>query len=259
MTRKLTAAFAIAILTATTAVADDTGDLKITFKLKGDAPEREKLDVNKDVQFCGKFGLRDERLMVNKENNGIANIVVYAYVTSRSKFELPKSDPPKATHTLANKNCRFEPHVLAIRAGDTLRVTNPDEVGHNCNLAFFNQPSQNFTVGPGQEQSLVIEKAEPSAAPVACNIHPWMQAKLFILDHSFIGISDENGELVIKGLPEGEEIEFRAYHEAGTFKEKIYINGKKDKWDKNRFEVEIEEGENNVGVVEIPVSEFDLK
>lgn len=259
MTRKFTCVLAVMMLTASTALAAETGDLKITFKLKGDAPERAKLNVNKDVEFCGKFGLLDEQLIVNKENNGIANVFVYVYVSSRSKFKLPQSDPPKATHVLANKNCRFEPHALFIRAGDTLRVTNPDEVGHNCNLTFFNNPQQNFTIGAGQEKSVLIESAERAPVPVACNIHPWMISKLLVLDHPFAAISDKNGELTIKGLPAGEEIEFRVNHDCGSFTDEIYVGGKKEKWKYNRFELEIEKGLNDMGVVEVPVSEFDLK
>lgn len=258
MTRKLFAAFALLLLIATPALAEKTGDLKITFKLKGDAPERQKLDVNKDVAFCGKFGLLDERLIVNKENGGIANVIVYVYTSSRGGTKLPKMDPPKNTHTLANENCRFEPHILITQAGDTLKVTNPDTVGHNCNLSFLKNDAQNFTIAAGQEKSLLIELSEPAPIPVACNIHPWMQAKLVVLDHPFAAVSDENGELVIKGLPAGDEVVFRANHEAGTFRDEIYINGKKDEWKSNRFEVEIEEGENDLGVVEIPLDQFKL-
>lgn len=258
MTRIIFGAIALVMLTVTPTLADKTGDLKITFKLKGKAPERQPLNVNKDVNFCGKFGLKDERLIVNAENNGIANVIVYVYTGSRGGTKLPKMDAPGNTHELANKNCRFEPHILITQAGDTLRITNPDEVGHNCNLSFLKNKAENFTVASGQEKSVELKESEPAPIPVACNIHPWMQAKLVVLEHPFAAVSDENGEVVIKGLPAGDDIVFRAYHEAGTFREKIYINGKKDEWKSNRFELEIEEGENNLGVVEIPVDQFKL-
>lgn len=258
MTRNLLGAVALLMLFSTPAVAEKTGDLKITFKLKGDAPERGKLDVNKDVEYCGKFGLLDERLIVNKENNGIANVVVYVYTGSRGGTKLPKMDPPKNKHELANQNCRFEPHIVIAQAGDTLTVSNPDTVGHNANLSFLKNTALNFTLAAGAKKDVEIKQAEPAPIPVACNIHPWMQAKLVVLEHPFAAVSDENGELVIKGLPAGEEIVFRAYHEAGTFREEIYINGKKDEWKLNRFELDIKEGDNDLGVVEIPVDQFKL-
>ena len=31
-------------------------------------------------------------------------------------------------------------------------------------------------------------------------------------DHPFAAVSDENGDLTIKGLPAGEELVFRVYH-----------------------------------------------
>jgi plastocyanin len=259
MTRIFFGALAALTLIATPALAEDkTGDLKITFKLKGDAPTVKDINVDKDVAFCGKFGLKDNRLIVNKENKGIANVVVYVYTSSRGGTKLPKMDPPKNTHVLANKNCMFEPHVLIAQAGDTLRVTNPDDVGHNANLGFLNNDAQNFTIPAQQEKSIVVKLAEPAPIEVACNIHPWMKARLLVLDHPFAAASDENGVLTIKGLPAGDEVVFRAYHEVGTFKNEIYINGEKEKWKLNRFEVDIEPGMNDLGVVEVPIGEFDL-
>ena len=66
----------------------------------------------------------------------------------------------------------------------------------------------------------------------------------------------QTGEVIIKGLPAGKKITFRAYHERGTFKNQVYVDGKKEKWSKNNFEIKIKEGMNDMGVVEVPVGEF---
>ena len=257
MTRKILGVLAVMMLTASPVLAEKTGDLKITFKLKGKAPAPEDVKVTQDAAFCGKFGLKDERLVVNKENNGLANVIVYVYTGSRGT-KLPKMTPPKKTHTLANKDCRFEPHILITQVGDTLDVTNPDTVGHNANLQFLMNTQQNFTIPAGQKKSVVLTSAEPAPIPVNCNIHPWMNARLVVVDHPFAAVSNKDGELIIKGLPAGDDIVFRAFHESGTFKEEIYIDGKKEKWKSNRFEVEIEEGMNDLGVVEVPLEQFKL-
>ncbi len=49
---------------------------------------------------------------------------------------------------------------------------------------------------------------------------------------------------------------FRASHESGTFKNEIYVNGKKDKWKRNNFEVKIKKGMNDLGTVEVPAANF---
>ena len=76
------------------------------------------------------------------------------------------------THTLANENCRFEPHILITQTGDKLKVTNPDPVGHNANMNFFNNRAENLMIPAGQEQLVSLDKAEPAPIPIDCNIHP---------------------------------------------------------------------------------------
>ncbi len=227
-----------------------TGDLKIHFEYGGDPPDAVEVNVNKDVEFCGKNKLLNDRLLVNKQNKGIKNVVVYVY-TGRGGSKLDKVEPAKNTHTLANKNCRFEPHIVIAQTGDTLKVTNPDAVGHNANLGFFNNKQQNFTIPSGQEKLVELEKDEPAPIPVDCNIHPWMKSYIVVLDHPFAAASDENGDLVIKGLPAGKELVFRAYHEAGSLGD-VVINGKKEEWKRSRFEVKIKAGMNDLGTVVIP-------
>lgn len=237
-----------------TVAAAETGDLKIKFQYGGDVPAPMLIKVDKDVEFCGKHKLENERLIVNPANKGIQNVVVYVY-TGRGGSKLDDVDPVNNTHTLANENCRFEPHIVIAQKGDTLKVTNPDAVGHNANLGFFNNKQQNFTIPAGQEKSVELEEDEPAPIPVDCNIHPWMKAYVVVLDHPFAAKSDENGELVIKGLPTGELV-FRAYHEAGAIKE-VEINGKEEEWSRSRFEIDIKPGMNDLGTVTIPADSLE--
>ncbi|NND99947.1 MAG: methylamine utilization protein [Pirellulaceae bacterium] len=256
--RHLVSATALILFCATPVLAQEkTGDLKITFKLKGDAPELGNVDVTTDKPFCGKKDVPDQRLIVNEDSKGIKNVVVYVY-TGRRGTELPEQKPRNHKLNLANESCMFEPHVVLAQKGDTIEVTNPDEVGHNTNLGFFNNEAQNFTIPAGQSKTVKLEEAEPAVIPVACNIHPWMLAHVLVVDHPFAGISDENGVLEIKGLPVGDEVVFRAWHEVGTFKNEIYIDGEEEKWSSNKFELEIKPGMNDLGTVEVPVGEFDL-
>ena len=248
----LSTAMLLVVFCAISANAE-TGDLKIRFEYGGDPPAPEAANVTKDIEFCGKTKLMNERLLVNDENKGIKNVIIYVY-TGRGGSKLDDVSPASNTLTLANDKCRFEPHVLIAQKGDTLRVTNPDEVGHNANLQFFNNQAQNFLIPAGQEKSVMLEESEPAPIPVDCNIHPWMTARVLVLDHPFAAVSDENGDLTIKGLPTGELV-FRAYHEAGTIKE-VNVAGKDDEWSRSRFEVDIKPGLNDLGTVVIPADSF---
>lgn len=254
----LTAITALAIgatAVATPASAQETATLKMTFKLKGDAPKSNPIQPNVDKAFCGQFQIPDETLIVNPDNQGIKNVIVYVY-TGRRGTELPEMKLEAKTHTLANENCRFEPHVVIAKKGDTIKVTNPDKVGHNANFQFFNNKQENLTVPAGGEVKVELKDSEPAPIPVACNIHNWMKAQLVVLDHPFGAVSDENGVLEISGLPVGQEIVFRANHENGSLKD-VIIDGKEESWRSSKFEMELKAGMNDMGVVEIPADAFN--
>jgi plastocyanin len=239
------------------ALAADTATLKAKFIFGGDAPAQQKINPNKDIEFCGKTELLEEKLIVNPENKGIQNVVLYVFTgrggTPASALPEVKAEPK--TITLANDKCRFEPHIVVARVGDTIDVTNPDEVGHNANMNFLNNSPVNFTIPPKGHKEVVVKKDEPAPIPVDCNIHPWMRSYLVVLEHPFVDVSDENGELVIEGLPAGTELTFRVYHEsaAGAI-DKVKVGGKDENWARSRMKITLKPGMNDLGEVVIPAS-----
>ena len=246
-TRPWLIAVAVLLFSASPGLAE-TGTLKVRFVYGGDPPKPDKMEPHLDAQFCGKHELVDETLLVNPETKGIKNVVLYVY-TGRGGSELPKSDPAPQTLTFTMQDCRFEPHVLIIQAGDTFVVKGADPVGHNANLNFF----RNFPLvspPPGETYAYVLEEAEPAPIPIECNIHPWMRAYIVVLEHPFAAVSDEDGVVEIKGLPAGEELNFRVFHEAGRIDE-VTVNGEQRSWERSRFGVEIKPGMNDLGTVVI--------
>lgn len=243
------------IAASSPAQAQETGTLRMTFKLKGKADQAKPIVPNVDQAFCGLKVIPDETLIVNPDNNGIKNVIVFVYTSRRGGTKLPKMDLKPETHILANENCRFEPHVVIAKTGDTIKVTNPDKVGHNANFQFFNNEQINVTIPPGAEVNVELTESEPAPIQVACNIHNWMKAQLVVFDHPFAAVSDENGVLEIKGIPAGSEIVFRANHETGSLT-KVIIDGKATEWKRSIFKVDMKEGMNDMGTIEIPLSAF---
>lgn len=257
MMRRILLGFAAttATLVCSTASAAETGTLKARFVLGGQAPSAEPIDVTQDKEFCGKHPLVDESLLVDPINNGIRNVILYVY-TGRGGAKLPKSAPANNTYELANNKCRFEPHMVIAQAGDKLNVTNPDAVGHNANLSFFKNESQNFTIPPGGSKTVEMPEAEPAPASVVCNIHPWMKAYVLVLDHPYAAVSKKDGTMTIEGLPAGKELTFRVFQEAASKIDSIKINGKPVKLKLNRLDIKIEPGMNDLGEIEIPLATF---
>jgi plastocyanin len=243
-------AVALLVVFSTPPVSAETGDVKVRFEYGGAAPAQPVLKPDKDTEFCGKTELLDESLIVNPENKGIQNVVVYVY-TGRGGSKVDEVAPKNKKHTLANDKCRFEPHIVIAQTGDTLVVTNPDEVGHNANLQFLSNTPQNFLIPAGQQKEVPLELPEPTLIPVDCNIHPWMKAKVLVLEHPYAAVSDKNGDLLIKGVPAGEKLIFRVYHETGKFAG-VEVQGEEISR-RNTFEVEVKAGQNDLGTVVMPV------
>lgn len=234
----------VAIASTASASAQDA-TLKMRFVYDGTAPVVSNIDPNKDAAFCGKHDIPNEKLIVNPDSNGIKNVIVHVYTRS-SGDDLPETTPANATHILANEECRFEPHVVIARTGDKLKITNPDAVGHNANLNFIRNTPQNLMIPSSQEKVVDLEEEEPAPIPVECNIHPWMKAFVVVLEHPFADVSDENGNITIEGLPAGKEITFAVRFEGGKLDE-VKVGGKETQWKRQRFEVDLKAGDNDLG------------
>lgn len=249
-----------ALLSAATLPAQQWGDLSATFVYDGELPKEVPLQITKDVEFCGKFHVIDESLVVNAENKGIPNVFAYLYLGRDEKP--PKPHPSyeataKATVKLDNNCCRFDPHVVLLQTTQTLLLANSDEIGHNCKIDTLNplNPPINYTIPAKGKIEHKFLFAERLPARVSCSIHPWMSAWLLIRDNPYMAVSDAKGKLTIKNLPVGKwTIQF--WHEKAGFVSETTQDGKKTEWKRGRLEIEIKPGENDLGAVTLAKTVF---
>ncbi len=229
-------------------------DVKATFVLKGKAPEPAKLQGNDPV--CGAFNMVSESLVVNKENNGIRYLALFPDAKS---FDASKADPKvtapiEKEPLLDNIECRFAPHLLVVKSGQTVTIKNSDKTGHNANFSFINNPPKNQQIPAGGQITMKVDAAEPAPIPVSCGSHSWMKSHVIVLDHPFVGTTNEKGELEIKGLPAG-KINMKIWHESGKFKE-VNVGGKALPVKRGAFEIELKPGMNDLGKIELDVADF---
>ncbi|HBJ37750.1 MAG TPA: hypothetical protein DDZ51_23935 [Planctomycetaceae bacterium] len=140
-----------------------------------------------------------------------------------------------------------------------VNIVQRDQLGHNANLNFFANNVFAGAVPPGGPQSIKIEKAEPAPIPIDCNVHAWMRAYLVVLDHRFVSVSDDQGNIEIKDLPAGNELVFRLYHE--SFRKalvELEMNGQKVTLDRNLIRLMIKPGMNDLGTIVIPAALLGL-
>ena len=177
---------------------------KVSFDGTAPAPDKVKLNADPKCAAMHKEGL--ERAVIHVKDGGLADVLVY--VKSGISGTYP---PPAEPALLDQKGCDYTPHMLAMRAGQPLKIRNSDDTLHNIHP----RPTVNaeFNIGQprqGMESTKQFDKPEVMI-PVGCDVHPWMRAYISVLAHPFYAVSNEDGTFEIKGLPAG-EYEIEAYH-----------------------------------------------
>ena len=220
--------------------AQGWGTLKARFVFDGEAPKVQPVEITKDAAYCGKFNIIDQTLMVNAENNGIANVIVY--VRTKDVAIHPDYDKlVKVPVKLDNKGCRFEHHVTLLWTKRTMELSNSDMVGHNTQIStFFNDPI-NPLIPTGGVLKKQYQAEERLPAKVTCGIHRWMSCWLVIRSNPYAAAADKNGLVEIKNLPAG-ELEFQVWQERAGYISKVKLDGKPAEWLRGRTRIKIEAG-----------------
>lgn len=234
------------------------GTIKGRFVFDGAPPAAKAISVTKDAAFCGKHDLKDESLVVNEENKGIANVVLTLYLARGDKAPTPHPDYAKTATDevhLDNQNCRFEPHVVLVRTSQTLVVGNKDAVGHNTKIDTLSNTPINPIIPANGELKHKFTDEERIPSLVSCSIHPWMNARVVVKESPYMAVTDADGNFEIKNLPVGDWT-FLAWHEASGYVQEVKLGGKATKWARGRFEQSVKEGDNDMGDILIAPAAF---
>ena len=187
--------------------AEGWGTLKgqITWSGDGPPPAKElvaKGKAEKNPEVCAlKSSIVSERLVVDPASKGVKNVLVYLPKPTAINDDAKKAAAGKKI-VFDQKDCVFEPHVLALMAGVPITLKSSDPTNHNVNIKLKNSPF-NSTVGPGQSVSFVPSAAERTPGSVVCDIHSWMTSWWMVLDHPYFAVTDEKGYYEIPNAPAG--------------------------------------------------------
>jgi plastocyanin len=132
-------------------------------------------------------------------------------------------DVPQEPVVLDQKNCMYQPRVIAARVGQKVEIVNSDPVIHNVRAVTSKNNGFN-DVMPKQDEKIVKIFDRPEIfLQTKCDIHPWMNAYVAVLDHPFFSVTGDDGEFRIKDLPVG-DYTLEAWHEVlGTQTKEISV------------------------------------
>ena len=183
----------------TTIDSNIAGTITGAIHFAGKPPERIAIDMAQDP-VCGAADANyTEQYVVH--DGGLQNVFVYVKDGLGNKLYAPTRDPV----VVAQKGCRFVPHVVGVQAGQPVKFTNGDPTMHNVH--FTPQIGTNQTVdisqSPNGSPDMRTLPTPELMIPVRCNNHPWMEAFVNVVPNPFFAVSDADGHFTIKGLPPG--------------------------------------------------------
>ena len=216
------------------------GGISGTISFNGQVPALpplvEKGDGNaKDPAICAAADIPDQSLLVNESaGNGLANVFVYLLKAPKT-LRVPVPDEPLM---MDQKGCVFLPHAMLVRVGQRVLVLSDDDAAHNVHTFPVRNQSINSLMGPKDRVGLELVYSRSELAPIAvkCDVHSWMTAYHLVLDHPFMGLTDQKGKFEIQGVPAGKH-KLRVWHErAGILDRGIEIVVKEDATNEMRLE-----------------------
>jgi len=193
--------------------------------IEGAVPANPSLQIEGDP-YCSQqnpSGAKSENFVV--DNDGLENVFVYVKDGLGDYwFDVP-TEPVK----LDQQACRYQPHVLGVRAGQKLAISNSDDTVHNVHAL----ATANRDFNKGQHiKNMVDEKVFTKPEVMVhfkCDVHNWMHAFVGVLNHPYFAVTRGGGKFELKDLPAG-TYTVEAWHEKlGTQIQTVTLGEKESK------------------------------
>jgi hypothetical protein len=187
------------------------GAVKGTIKFEGEVPAKEKVDLSPDPVCKGLHadGMESPIGIVRGAGGGLKDVFVQLTGVPEAKREAP-TEPV----VLDQHGCTYVPHVFGVMKKQPIKILNSDATLHNIHA----QPKANkeFNLAmPNKDDTREQEfKKAEEAIKIKCDVHPWMAAWCFVMEHPYFAVTGEDGAFSIPSdLPDG-EYGIKAWHEA---------------------------------------------
>jgi plastocyanin len=207
--------------------AETAGNIAGRITLEGTPPKPGVIRMDSDAN-CVKTGAAaatDETIVMVGDGGAIQNVFVYV----KDGLGTLRFPIPSAPVVLDQKGCQYVPHVLGVQVGQNLEIVNSDPTLHNVHAV--PKANQEFNMGqplPGLKHTHQFSTREVMVS-FKCDVHPWMNAWVGVLDHPYFAVTGADGSFSLKGLPPG-TYTIEAWHETlGAQTQSVTIGEKESK------------------------------
>ncbi|MGA2981732.1 MAG: carboxypeptidase regulatory-like domain-containing protein [Terriglobales bacterium] len=188
--------------------AASTAQITGSVKLDGAVPHQKAIDMAKEPSCAAVH--KDKPVttesVVAGANGGLANVVVY--ITQGLTGNEPVSTQ---SVEIQQKGCQYVPHVVAVDAGQHMKIVNSDQTLHNIYAQAAKNSTWNKSQIGGSAPLDITWANEEVAIPIKCNVHPWMRAYIVVVKGPY-GVSDDSGSFKLDNVAPG-TYTLTAWHE----------------------------------------------
>ena len=214
---------------------NDGGTITGKVTLKGTPPPERAIKMDEVCGRLHKTPLTTRNFVVSKDG-GLANVFVYI----KGRIDDQKYRVLAVPAVLNQSGCEFQPLVVGLVTEQRLVISNSDRIFHNVDAITRQRENLSFNIGEGGGGVATRSFAkEEIGIRIKCDVHPWMEAHVCVLDHPFFAVTDTNGDFVIRNVPPGEyKLNFVHFKGAGfaTFDNGVPVSVKKGEHTQIDFE-----------------------
>lgn len=190
---------------------------------EGTPPQNSLVRMSGDPQCRNEGEVRFENYVVT--DGGLDNVFVHVKDGLGSYDFGAPAEPVK----LDQQGCRYVPHVLGVRVGQSIEITNSDPTVHNVHSLPDANREFNFAQFKQGQKDIRTFTTPEVMVPLRCDLHGWMNAYIGVVEHPFFAVTAGGGRFELKGLPPG-TYTIEAWHEkAGTQTQQVTIGASETK------------------------------
>ncbi len=207
---------------ATPLDASTTGTIVADVRVDGTVPPMQELRMSGFAECSGQHqGPVLAGDMLAKDGK-VQNAFVYLKDGLGDRVFAVPTDPV----VIDQKGCQYAPRVAGAQVEQPIEFLNSDPMLHNVHGTPKDSSGWNVALArKGAERIIKVAKPEVMIS-VRCDLHPWMQGWLGVLDHPYFAVTGPDGRVTIENVPPG-EYTVAVWHERfGTSESRVALPAK---------------------------------
>lgn len=161
-----------------------------------------KLSIGRDKEVCG--DAKTDPALIVAGDGGVKNAVIQIAGLRAGR------SPVKAAE-LDQIKCEYDPHILVVSSGATVKIKNSDGILHNVHTVSKDNPPFN-KAQPKFMKEFDHTFAKPETVAVRCDVHGWMSGWIVVTDNAFFDVSQADGAFKLADVPAG-KYKLEVWHE----------------------------------------------